>query len=151
MERSSENRDIAAETVSSNHIVFYNLIGASGVLQSHYIRDHFRVVVHELGHAFNLLHNGGPSGMIREKGLLRGDGSPDIGFEEKLGDKSTAYFGFAGPRDSWQFATGNNESELFADMFVGWVFGAFQWNRGDLLGERRWLYMQTIMSNNLSH
>ena len=45
-----------------------------------------------------------------------------------LGDRN----GFYGPRFSWQFGLDDSNNEIFADMFVGWVFG--KWESGNLPG-----------------
>jgi hypothetical protein len=34
--------------------------------------------------------------------------------------------GFYGPPDSWQLSTDMGDTEIFADMFVGWVYGKWE-------------------------
>ncbi len=36
--------------------------------------------------------------------------------------------GFAGPEYSWQLSVDMAEGEIYADMFVGWVYGRWQTN-----------------------
>jgi RHS repeat-associated protein len=73
------------------------------------ILNHPNLIVHEIGHAFQ-----------RAAGGLIGGSD--------VGDRN----GFYGPRFSWQFGLDDSNNEIFADMFVGWVFG--KWESGNLPG-----------------
>lgn len=66
------------------------------------------------------------------------------------GNTVDGYYGFAGGFDQWQFGNspGSENSEVFADMFIGWVYN--QWEvgiDGNLtdLGSQREVFMNNEM------
>ena len=83
-----------------------------------------RLIVHEIGHAF--LRAIGYSG-----------GSSPLNAMSAAGVNNR--FGFAGSAFRWQLSTDISEMEIYADMFVGWVYGRWETNysTGDLSEEAK--------------
>ncbi|MFN7037259.1 MAG: RHS repeat-associated core domain-containing protein [Bellilinea sp.] len=105
----------AAETVSKNRIILY-----SNVSESYFLK-HSRVIVHELGHAFN--NAVGKAAQNVPVNLLRPVTDNDV----IVSQDQYGSFGFAGGFNDWQFGvSGQRGSEEFADMFIGWVFGNWE-------------------------
>jgi RHS repeat-associated protein len=133
--RSSLTKKYAAECTGKNNITVYNLEGAP-----RYIVTNSKVIAHELGHAIIYALGSKTTSGIRGN-LLRPD----------YGNQSNGYHGFAGPKDIWQFGglgkPGDPPAiyEIFADMFVGWVYD--QWTLDDpaKIGPDRQRYMNTTM------
>jgi len=75
------------------------------------IATHPQLIVHELGHAF------------AQVGVARG-------FDWVYTGLSINRNGFYGPALSWQLSTDMSPSEIYADMFLGWVYG--KWEPGQL-------------------
>ena len=114
----------AAETMSKNLIVLYSNVS------ERYFLNHSRVIVHELGHAFN--NAVGKTAQIIPFELLRPISENN---EIVRWDPIEAYFGYAGDFNDWQFGvSGHRGSEEFADMFVGWVYG--KWGTTDRAKDR---------------
>jgi hypothetical protein len=110
----------AAETVSKNRIILY-----SNVSESYFLK-HSRVIVHELGHAFN--NAVGKAAQNVPVNLLR---PINENYLIVHNDQYGTFFGYAGDFDQWQFGvSGHRGSEEFADMFVGWAYGT--WGITDL-------------------
>jgi hypothetical protein len=69
------------------------------------------VAAHQLGHSFDWANDGWGVRDIKDnlgaRGLLHRDS------------------GFAGPLNKWQFSDRLSSGEIFADMFVGWIYGAW--------------------------
>jgi hypothetical protein len=112
-----------------------------------------RLVVHELGHAF---YNGLGYGGAPFDGKLQTcinpasiDGSSCLGRPTFYsGDPIDPFYGFAGGGSDWQFGYYNTDQywEIFADMFLGWVYD--RWGVGNG-GVNRSTFMDTFMSVNL--
>ncbi len=105
----------------------------------HYFFNHSKVVVHELGHAFNNAtgsetKNSLPSFMLRDE-----DG--------KHTELPGQYYGFEGGWDEWQFGYDNTKSEVFADMFVGWTYNRWDLEHKDHLGVLRREHMDVVMTD----
>jgi hypothetical protein len=87
-----------------------------------------RLIVHELGHSFDKA-----SGM-----------SSDMPNDTKNRN------GFYGPNSSWQLSTDMADTEIYADMFVGWVYGKWQRdNKGYLTADAA--AKSAYMSNTASY
>jgi hypothetical protein len=78
------------------------------------ITSHSQLIVHELGHAFS------------QEGAARG-------FDWVYTGLSINRNGFYGPALSWQLSTDMSASEIYADMFLGWVYG--KWEAGPQKGK----------------
>lgn len=111
-----------------------------------------RVVVHELGHAFNNAvgkqAQNVPARLSRpiiEKVDAEGNVTYKLAHNSDAGD----FFGYAGPFDEWQFGFGTEMpgSEEFADMYLGWVYG--RWYDGEE-GIARKNYMNQTMDKFLN-
>ena len=72
-----------------------------------------RWAVHELGHAFESRVNGQTSW-----GYVRNSLTTDVSNRN----------GFAGTFSGWQQSEDYQNSEIFADMFIGWVYGRWAIN-----------------------
>ena len=57
------------------------------------------------------------------------------------------WYGFAGGWEDWQFGYANNPSEIFADMFIGWVYGQWDFDLPNNLGYLRLHYMELTMGH----
>jgi hypothetical protein len=42
--------------------------------------------------------------------------------EQEDPNRVDSYTGFAGGWEEWQYGSGDSRGEIFADMFLGWVF-----------------------------
>jgi hypothetical protein len=135
-----EQRNLSGWTISASKIRLY---GDPEHAVVPYFVEHPGVIVHELGHALNNVFDQSlqyvPNYLLRP---LDGDMIDD-------GNPGNEYFGYAGSFSSWQFGRilGDRGSEEFADMFVGWVYGAFH---SGSLGNQRREYMDDLMSSILS-
>jgi RHS repeat-associated protein/CSLREA domain-containing protein len=116
-----------------------------------------RLVVHELGHAFNNVVGGQPASDI-PSALLRplsvsgyeeigGIQYPVYGINHGTGDND--FFGYQDDMNYWQFGFTSTlpVNEEFADMFVGWTYNT--WGRGSAdtssLAYQRMQHMATFM------
>jgi RHS repeat-associated protein len=115
--RSSQNKNIAGECKGKNNITIYNLeydyLGKTYV-NKNYIVAQPRLIVHELGHAISIALGS------RVTSGINGDLS-----RSDYGNAGNGYHGFAGDKNYWQFGSVIGPNEIFADMFVGWVYD--QW------------------------
>jgi hypothetical protein len=91
-----------------NHITIYN-VGENGA-DKNYVVTHPRLIVHELGHAYDIAIGNVENGITGD--LMRGDPTRHT-------DDFGRWYGFAGGWEDWQFGYANNPSEVFADMFIG--------------------------------
>jgi hypothetical protein len=154
--RSSSTPGNAGITLSKNHIILYDIKDKNGDVVYGYLARHPLVVVHEIGHAFNNATNKNaqsnvPSELYRPKTESGVDTVHSVYDQE---EKRTNYFGFAGGWDEWQFGNSPNSenSEVFCDMFIGWVYGQWEVNPEDStkltdLGQRRESFMNASMSH----
>jgi hypothetical protein len=100
-------------TISSQHIRFYG--PSRGALGE-------RLVVHELGHAFNR----------RVENVLGNDASPNSSLDNEWRNnpvfprRDDEHNGFAGGFPGWQQSTELDAGNEFADMFIGWVYGKWE-------------------------
>ena len=128
--------------------------------------QNIRLMVHELGHAFDLAicrrsvncdwfnQPGGAAydslgGKLKTCETTTVDGSGCLGrFSDGPWSGENAYWGFAGGWDNWQFGIYESGEtwEVFADMYVGWVYGS--WQSTDR-GRNRSAFMNTTMSGYL--
>jgi hypothetical protein len=122
----------AGYTNAFNHITLYSVKDSP-----HYLTNHFRVIVHELGHAFNKAI-GGKAQSSMTSDLLRDANGIHT-------DAYGLYYGFAGGWDDWQYGYDNTSSEVFADMFVGWVFNQWDMAHPEGLGQDRMDHMNKYM------
>jgi hypothetical protein len=90
-----------------------------------------RVVVHEIGHSFDWSNDGFDYDVK--------DGLAVAGLRNRNS-------GFAGPLNRWQFSDQITDVEIFADMFVGWVYG-----RWDPIDRSRGAYMDRMAPYIRSH
>lgn len=139
--RSSSTPGNAGYTTGRNEITIYNIAGVPK-----YIVSHPRLITHELGHAFDL----GTIGDVYAgfgSDLLRAD-------PNKHTDSTGRGFGFAGGWENWQFGMANTSSEVFADMYLGWVYntwGILDPNDPNDMGVKRRDYMGSTMLRILVH
>jgi hypothetical protein len=107
-----------AYTVSSRNIVIFSNVTADNVVA------HPRWIVHELGHAFE-------NAMLGTLGRRAGrEGLPAELWYRTVENEQNG--GFAGGFEKWQYSRDegpNGRGEIFADMFVGWVYN--QWEVDD--------------------
>lgn len=138
--RSGATPGNAGYTTDSNLITIYSIRGIN-----EYIVIHPKLITHELGHAFDIGTKGnvysGFSGDLMRAG--------DHGHKDPNG----GWFGFAGGWENWQYGWANSSSEIFADMYIGWIYGS--WDIQDIndpndLGTKRKDYMGTIMTQVLA-
>jgi RHS repeat-associated protein len=130
--RSNETPGNAGYANDYNHITLYNVANSPN-----YFEDHPRLIVHELGHALNLATGRAAEDSIAA-GLLR---DSDGVFTDETG----RFYGFSGGWDDWQFGWDNTQSEVFADMFVGWVYNSWDPRHRQNLGTLRQTHMSTNM------
>jgi hypothetical protein len=106
------------------------------IFDSDWTIAHPDVLVHEFGHIYYHLHR---EEFTKMGSRLR---RPDYGGIEN------GYYGFSGGRFEGQFAIENldGDNEIFADMFLGWVYGSWTLNAPGLPGEARRLWMNVNMS-----
>jgi len=98
----------AGQSRSKNEIIIYNLPGKGGITYN-YVVTHPAVIVHEIGHSFDWAND--------EWGSDVKDGLSAAGLLFRDHD-----IGFAGGMNIWQFSYLPTPGEIFADMFVGWVY-----------------------------
>lgn len=90
-----------------------------------YAYEHPRWVVHELGHAFENATEINDGSTSKKPGR---DGLPKDLLIRKLNDPSNRddpHAGFYGPFSRWQYSEQRERGEIFADMFVGWVYNTW--------------------------
>jgi hypothetical protein len=94
--------------------------------------------VHELGHAFNARRGGAPYSAL--SAAIEGNSA----FER--GNDLTKNYGFAGALNNrtWNQNPDNSVHEIFADMFLGWVFNA--WESNSDIGALRANWMNSNIS-----
>ena len=124
----------AGFTNDYNHITLYSVQNSPN-----YLANHSRVIVHELGHAFNIVTDREAEDSLGADLLRDADGDHI--------DESGRYYGFAGGWDNWQFGWDNTQSEVFADMFVGWAYHAWDFYHPNDLGIQRNTHMNINMPN----
>ena len=122
----------AGEAISVNEVWIYNNATAS------YVNRHPGFIAHELGHTFNRA-TGRKAQVDIPTGLLR----PTIGDSIDWGNKENSFYGYGGGFNYGQFGVDSNniQSEEFADMFAGWIYGF----SGNNLGLQRQKYMDYVM------
>lgn len=135
----------------SDHIDFQGFFAS---WRYNYPDVNVRLVVHELGHAFDqrvcIALHGNCNDDVRN-GPVRTKLTEDIGKFSylKRNDYGTAndtppYNGFAGDKDDWQFSIDEQKhfaGEIWADMYLGWVY--------QNLAQDRRNYMNAEMKNYL--
>lgn len=121
--RSSAAPGWAGYTFTKNQITIYNVPTAAETIITDYLVRHPRLVVHELGHAFNQAASG--AGASSLAGLLRPD----------HGNEANDFWGFESGWADWQYGATHNSGEVFAGMFIGWVYG--RWGTSPLADQRR--------------
>jgi hypothetical protein len=109
-----------------------------------------RLIVHELGHAFDYVHGQNPSRDLPSSFIRPLNGEGNIIHN----DTPSTNYGYAGgfaSVDAWQFGYGGDRRrEEFADMFVGWTYGnRFNTDR-ESLGPQRADHMSTHMGGYLT-
>jgi len=110
-------------------------------VQKNYLLTYPRIVVHEIGHAFDLamfgftgkrLSSSVPSTLYRPL--------TDGGVIMHQDPTNYLYFGYAGGVGDWQFGwEGSQVQEEFADMFIGWTYntwGSSPYPQGSPYNER---------------
>jgi hypothetical protein len=121
-------------TNAYNDITLYAVNGSPN-----YYQTHSRVIIHELGHAFNRATDRDAEGSVGGDLLRDADGDHV--------DEYGRYYGFAGGWDDWQYGYDNNQSEVFADMFVGWAYNSWDLAHPESLGLLRQAHMNIYMAN----
>jgi hypothetical protein len=127
-----------------------------------------RNVVHELGHIFdrmvcasrrangvcdNVFHNSARTDLSAVWGNeycgrdLSGGMYLCLGRRSHSGPEPGMYWGFAGDWEEWQFGATHGDGEVWADMFLAWVYD--RWGN-DRFGDRRSEYMNSQMSTYLN-
>jgi RHS repeat-associated protein len=119
---------LAASNGPKNHTIYIKRVYAS-------LESSVRLVVHELGHAFNNVFSGRPTSdlplaLLREINVT---GYQEVGginypiFGIGHGDSNNDYYGYAGEMSNWQFGFESSypPNEEFADMFVGWTYNTW--------------------------
>jgi RHS repeat-associated protein len=116
-----------AYTISSREIWIYANASESDVAENR------RFIVHEVGHAF-------------ENALLGTLGAKK-GRDELPGELVNREGGFAGGFTVWQWSKEETAGEIFADMFIGWVYNRWETIGTELapLGQQRADYMHANM------
>lgn len=101
------------------------------------------LIVHELGHVYDELHNNAPSAALGRATTHQGQslGQRNI----RVGTEMIHGFAFdARPNLTWQKSNANTNEEVFADMFIGWVYNT--WGQNDV-GQARGNWMNNHMGN----
>jgi RHS repeat-associated protein len=129
--------DAWAQTQNTREIYIFDNATANDVAQE-------RFIVHELGHTFESALEGTIGKKAGRLGL-----TSELWFRNVEG---VEYGGFAGKFGNWQWSqsegpynpeTGEDgRGEIFADMFIGWVYG--RWGE-NYLGDLRETYMNNHM------
>ncbi len=116
-----------------------------------------RLVIHELGHAFDFKvcadKKGAPCTDMNHESVITSDLKRDVaskpflkrdGYGKTDDDPNVSFNGFAGGQFIWQFTSEKAQTnfsthprEVWADMFLGWVY--------DNLGPERKNYMNEVM------
>jgi hypothetical protein len=139
--RSSETPGNIGLTLSKDTIIIYNYKDSNLKIYGDYILKRPKLVTHELGHAFE-------DGTDNEF-LQAWNSNLDRSGTDDHKDSMGTYFGFAGGYENWQFGWDNTPKEVFADMYLGWVYN--QWDIHDINnpngpGYTRWNFMHSIMT-----
>lgn len=104
-----------------------------------------RLVVHELGHAFNAAAANLLAPDLAPYAALRSTYENNPAFPHRS-DDSYPYGGFMGPTFGWQQSRSKSAGEEFADMFLGYTYDA--WSRGPA-GQLRAGWMDSVMFTTL--
>jgi len=119
-----------------------NMVWVFKDYKENYAVDHPGWIIHELGHAFQqALSPGAPWNSPTNNGLL-GD------LLKRSGGRDDLYAGFKGGFESWQYSRQTTPSEIYADMFLGWVYNEWASKKEGVftpLGQRRADFMDQIM------
>lgn len=117
-----------------------------------------RLVVHELGHIFDravcaandssgscsyIFRSGTARDGLKGRLLLCADSQYCLGRNGHNGPGEGEHWGFAGGWATWQFGDGDGAGELWADMFLGWVFDKWE---ASSRGTNRQIYMNGTVS-----
>jgi hypothetical protein len=107
------------------------------IFNANWSARHPKLFVHEFGHIYYNMHHEEFTPMTH---LLR---RPDYG------DEDNGYYGFGGGRFEWQYAVVNLDldTEIFADMFLGWVYDNWNFKAPGYRGQARKDYMNVNMSS----
>ena len=124
----------AGQTNTKNDITLYAVEN-----NPYYFQGHSRVIIHEIGHAFNLA-TGRAAEVALPANLLRDTNGIHV-------DRYIQYYGFSGGWDDWQFGWDNNRSEVIADMFIGWTYNSWDLQHQENLGLLRQAHMNSYMEN----
>jgi RHS repeat-associated protein len=136
--RSSEQVYWMGKTFGKNLIKFYNHIAIyqdeeghnlPPIVQKLYLPTYPRIVVHEIGHAFDDATKNLMSNTLKAdySSLLRPlDEYGSIEHVDNSNPNHPRYYGYAGNVGYWQFGwDGDRSQEEFADMFVGWTYNTW--------------------------
>ena len=99
-----------AYTKSQNEIWVFSNASTDDII------SHPRLIVHELGHAFE--------NAVADNGFTKPRWSLPANVQNREG--------FYGPPLSWQLSIDMGNGEIFADMFIGWVYGKWGMRGGRL-------------------
>jgi RHS repeat-associated protein len=114
-------------THGASHIEFGGMYGN--------LTQDTRLIVHEFGHAFdhavadarpgdgNVWAEGARADLTGHMGLC--NNSADCLGRNGYTDDGGGNWGFAGGKGTWQFGLNDTPGEVFADMFLGWVFNTW--------------------------
>jgi hypothetical protein len=126
-----------------------------------------RLVVHELGHIFDraVCAANDPSGScsyifgsgtarygLSGRAMLCANSQSCLGRSGHDGPGEGEHWGFAGGWAEWQFGANDGVGELWADMFLGWVFNTWEpestraTNRADYMNGVMPTYMNLILN-----
>lgn len=97
-----------------------------------YINRNPRLIVHELGHAFDNALCDATVGCAGP-GQNPGRNSLDNSLITNYGDTGNGYNGYYHGHTYWQHRNEHTAGENFADMFVGWTYGRWWNDRGSYL------------------
>jgi RHS repeat-associated protein len=85
-----------------------------------------RLIVHELGHAFDHAIGKSGRGDLNGRMGLCNNSEYCLGRDSHNGPNDGEHWGFAGGFNKWQFGSDDTTGEVFADMFLGWVFNTWE-------------------------
>jgi hypothetical protein len=130
-DRCTPGSDVAGYTYSQHEIRFAGLSQQSDLKRINHI-------VHELGHAFKwALFNKTGIDVYIEMGNWRTDhpGYPDRATFTGPADEFGPNFGFASPQNrfTWQQSLSGDDSEEFADQFLGWTYDTWEASQAEQL------------------
>jgi RHS repeat-associated protein len=110
------------------------------IFNANWAASHPKLLVHEFGHIYYNRDN--EEFMPMGYSLRRPD----------YGDEDNGYYGFGGGRFEWQFAVVNLDldTEIFADMFLGWVYDTWNFDAPGYRGQARKDYMNVNMGSSVS-